>query len=282
VLRRSLVLFGVVLAVLAAGVAAFGRPAAGPARIVSLSPTATETLFAIGAGKQVVAVDKSSNYPPSAPHTSLDGTQSSAEQIASYNPDLVVIQYDPGGLVKALGKLKIQVLVQPAASSLTSAYAQIAQLGAATGHKAAAAAVVSKMKTGIAAAVGKAKSAASGKTVYYELDNTLYSVTSKTFIGQILSLFGLKDIADKAAKAASGYPQLSNEYVVSANPDVIVLADTKCCRQSAATLAKRPGWNDIAAVQNHDVIPLDDDIASRWGPRVVALVQALAAGLKQA
>src|SRR5439155_11095591 len=106
-----------------------------------------------------------------------------------------------------------------------------------------------------------------------------YSVTSKTFVGQILSLFGLKDIADKAAKASSGYPQLSNEYVISANPDVIVLADTKCCRQSAATIAKRPGWSDIAAVKQKDVIPVNDDIASRWGPRVVVLVRALARGL---
>jgi iron complex transport system substrate-binding protein len=280
VLRRSLVLAGVLVAVLAAGVAASGRNQAPPVRIVSLSPTATETLFAIGAGRQVAAVDKSSNYPPSAPRTSLDGTQSSAEAIAAYRPDLVILSYDPGGLVKALDKLKIQTLVQPAAATLSQAYGEIDQLGSVTGHAATARTLVAKMRKQIAAAVSGAKTKAAGKTVYYELDDTLYSVTSKTFIGQILTMFGLKDIADKAAKAASGYPQLSNEYVVSANPDVIVLADTKCCKQSAATLAKRPGWADIAAVQNHDVIALNDDVASRWGPRVVDLVQALGAGLK--
>jgi iron complex transport system substrate-binding protein len=280
VFRRSLALLGLGTLAAALAAAAVARGSSTPARIVSLSPTATEMLYAIGAGKQVVAVDISSNYPRSAPHTSLDGTKSSAESIAAYRPDLVVIQYDPGGLVKALGKLKIRVLVQPAAASLAQAYSEIGQLGTATGHTAAAAALVARMKSQIAAAVKTAPASARGETVYYEIDNTLYSVTSKTFVGQILKLFGLRDIADKAAKAASGYPQLSNEYVVSANPDVIVLADTKCCHQSVQTLAKRPGWGDIAAVKDDHVIALDDDIASRWGPRVVDLVRALARGLR--
>jgi iron complex transport system substrate-binding protein len=88
------------------------------------------------------------------------------------------------------------------------------------------------------------------------------------------------NIADAAADAdAAGYPQLSGEYVVSENPDLIVLADTKCCEQTAATVAKRPGWGQIDAVANWDIVEADDDIASRWGPRTVDFVAVIADAL---
>ena len=120
------------------------RPAAArrsvfPTRIVSLSPTATEDLFAIGAGKQVVAVDNQSNYPSNAPLTKLSGYTPNAEAVAAYNPDLVVVSFDGNHIVEALGKLKIPVLVEPTASTLAQAYTQIEQLGTATGQTAQAA-----------------------------------------------------------------------------------------------------------------------------------------------
>ena len=89
-------------------------------------------------------------------------------------------------------------------------------------------------------------------TYYYELDQTYYSVTSDTFVGQLLGLLGMKSIADQAKGAASsgGYPQLSAEYILKANPDYIILADTICCHQDAATVAKRPGWSALAAVKD--------------------------------
>jgi len=251
-----------------------------PARIVSLSSTATESLFAIGAGDQVIAVDDQSNYPAEAPVTDLSGFQPNVEAIAGYEPDLVVAAYDPGGLVKGLEKVGIPVLVQDAAKDLDGAYAQIETLGAATGHVEEAGDVTDGMRAEIDELVASAPDAAEGLTVYHELGTDLFSATSATFIGSIYERLGLENIADEAKKAGTGYPQLSAEYVVSSNPSLIVLADTKCCGQSAATVAKRPGWKQIDAVADGNVVEADDDVTSRWGPRTVDFVALVVEALE--
>jgi len=247
-----------------------------PQRIVSLSPTATEMLFAVGAGDQVEAVDDQSNYPADAPVTDLSGFEPNVEAIASYEPDLVVYSTEPGDLGAALAGLGIAALVQPAATTLDDVYEQIDQLGVATGNASEARDVVENMQAEIDSITGSIEPASEPVTYYHELDDTYYSVTSSTFIGQLYSLVGLRNIADEARGAGGGYPQLSAEYIVEANPDLIFLADTKCCGQSRQTVAKRPGWGGIAAVKNGGVIPLDDDIASRWGPRVVEYLRQIA------
>jgi len=251
-----------------------------PTRIVSLSPTATEDLFAIGAGKQVVAVDSDSDYPPRAPHTKLSAYTPNAEAIAAYRPDLVVLAEDASGIAEAMSKLSIPVLLQTPAKGLAGAYAQLTQLGKATGHEAGAAAVIARMKRGIAQAVASVPKGAN-LTYYEELGPDYYSATSTTFGGAALKLLGLKDIADAADKSGSGYPKLSGEYIVAANPDLIVLADTTCCGQTAAKVAARPGWSGIAAVEDGGVVAVNDDIASRWGPRIVDFLQAVAAGARK-
>lgn len=252
-----------------------------PERIVSLSPTATETLFAIRAGDQVVAVDDQSNFPAGAPRSKLSGYQPNVEAIAGYRPDLVVAAFDPSGLVKGLRKLGIAVLLQPAATNLDEAYAEIEALGIATGHKPGAKAVVTRMRDRIAELVA---SAPAGKSisVYHELGPDYFSVTSKTFIGSIYKLFGAENIADAAGGKAPDYPQLSAEHILSADPDVIILSDTKCCGQSPETVAARPGWSRIAAVREGNVVPVDDDIASRWGPRTVNFVEIVAKAIAEA
>ena len=247
-----------------------------PERIVSMSPTATEMLFAIGAGGQVVAVDSNSNYPEEAPKTDLSAYQPNIEAIAGYKPDLVVYSDDPGELAAGLGKLGIPALRQPAATRLDDTYAQLDQLGRATGHQAEAGQLTATMR----AEIEKIAAAARPErplTYYHELDKNLYSATSKTFIGQLYAQLGMKNIADAADKEASGYPQLSAEYVVKADPDLIFLADTKCCGQSAKTVAARDGWDQLTAVRSGGVVELDDDVASRWGPRVVDFLKTVAA-----
>jgi cobalamin transport system substrate-binding protein len=244
-----------------------------PTRIVSMSPTATEMLFAIGAGDQVVAADSYSDYPPGAPTTKLSAFEPNAEAIASYEPDLVIYASDPGDLQSSLDKLKIPALSEPAAATLDDVSAQMEQLGQATGHVDEAAAQVSEMKQKIQRVVDEVGDAGKGMTYYYELDDTYYTVTSDTFIGAVLGELGLKNIADQAKGASSGYPQLSAEYIVQADPDLILLADTKCCGQNAEKVAKRPGWQNLTAVQNGGVVELDDDVASRWGPRIADLLQ---------
>jgi iron complex transport system substrate-binding protein len=250
-----------------------------PDRIVSLSPTATEMLFALGAGDQVVAADDNSNYPPEAPTTNLSGYEPNVEAIAKFDPDLVVIATDPGDLEKSLSALGVPVIVDPAAGVLDDAYTQIEQLGVATGHVAEAAEVVAEMKSEIGAQVDELPEFDTPVTFYHELDQTYYSVTSKTFIGQIYRMLGLWNIADEATEAAPDYPQLSAEFIIDANPDIIFLADTKCCDQSATTVASRPGWDRVSAVRTGAVVELDDDVASRWGPRVVDLLRTVVQAL---
>jgi iron complex transport system substrate-binding protein len=236
-------------------------------------------LFAIGAGKQVVAVDDQSNYPTSAPKTDLSSFKPNVEAVATYKPDLVVISAG-GEVAKGLEALGTQVLVQPAVKDLAGTYGQLQELGRATGHVGEAGAVVTKMKKDLAALKASLPSGVQGLTYYHELDNTLFTATSKTFIGSVYATLGLKNIADAADKDASGYPQLSAEYILQADPDLIFLADTKCCQQSAATVAQRAGWSQIKAVKNGAVVQLDDDIASRWGPRVVDFVRTVAQRLE--
>ena len=246
--------------------------------LVSLSPSATETLYAIGAGRQVVAVDELSDYPRRAPQTKLSGYTPNVEAIAAYRPDLVVLVFDAGDAVAGLRRLGIRTVVQPAPVNLEQAYRRIRLLGAVTGHVKQARRLVGTMRTGISRAVASVPRRR--LTVYHELTPDYYSATSRTFIGRIYTLFGLRNIADAAPGSASGYPQLSAEYIVAANPSLIVLADGKCCGQSAATVAARPGWSSIAAVRSRSIVAIDDSIASRWGPRVVNFVRAVAAALR--
>ena len=95
------------------------------------------------------------------------------------------------------------------------------------------------------------------------------------------SQLGLRNIADQA-EGDTGYPQLNAETIIAANPDLIFLADTKCCGESLDTVRARDGWADIAAVANGNVFAMDDDIASRWGPRVVEYMQQVADAAEQA
>ena len=259
---------------------------AKPAHIVSLSPTATETLYAVGAGGQVVAVDSDSDYPASAPVTKLSGLTPNVEAIAKYNPDLVIASENSNGLVTGLTKLGIPVLIEPAATDLDGAYDQINQIGAATGHAAQAASTVASMKSQIAAAVQQAGTSHQSLSYYWELSaNPYYSAASSTFIGQIVGLFGLKNIADAADKASDGgYPELSEEYIVAAKPQIIFLSDNQAADggQTPAIVGKRAGWDVIPAVKNGEVIGLNDDIASRWGPRLPQLVAQIAQAVEKA
>ena len=248
--------------------------AAQPERIVSLSPTATEDLFAIGAGDQVIAVDDQSDYPQGVPTTKLSGFEPNVEAIAGYDPDLVVYATETGDLGDSLEALGVTALQLDAPPDLDGAFAQMDVLGQATGHADEASTLVEQLRAKVDDVV-TSSAGAEGLTFYHELDDTYYSVTSDTFIGQLYAMLALENIADAAKGASSGYPQLSAEYVVDQDPDLIFLADTECCGQSATTVAKRPGWTDLRAVTDGGVVELDDDVASRWGPRVVDLLEQI-------
>lgn len=255
---------------------------ATPKRIVSLSATATEMLYAIGAGPQVVAVDKYSTDPPNAPTTTLTGAETGAEGYMAFRPDLVVLAFDTAhSLVAQLKLLHVATLLLPPAATLNDTYDQFKELGVATGHLGAAnaeVASISRQLDAIAASVGNR---AKGLTYYDELDPTLYTATSKTFIGALYARLGMVNIADPADHDGSGYPQLNAEALIQANPDLVFLSDTVCCAQSAATFATRPGFSNLRAVQQGHVFALDASIASQWGPRVVDFLQTIAKDIDQ-
>jgi len=250
--------------------------AAKPEKIVSLSPTATEMLYAIGAGDQVAAIDDMSNYPveSASKASKLSGFEPNVEAIAAYEPDLVVISNDIASIAQQLTSLNIPVWLGSAAATLDDTYTQVEQLGTLTGNTAGAQTLVAQMKSDIETALSGVEKLAD-VPVFWELDDTYFSITSNTFVGALLTQFGFKSIAD-GVEAGNDYPQLNAESIIAANPKVVFLADTKCCTQDAAKVAARPGWSAIDAVINSRVVELDDDVASRWGPRIVNLVKALA------
>jgi iron complex transport system substrate-binding protein len=254
-----------------------------PTRIISLSPSATEILYAIGSGKQVIAVDDLSNYPSEAPITKLSAFNPNVEALLNYKPDLIILNADATKALEvkaALEKLKVKVFLESAPSSPREAYLEIAALGRATGKLSGAQKVISEMKSKISAAIKSGK-ATKKITFFHELDNTLYTATSDTFIGKVYKDFNLVNIADPAAKADSaGYPQLQSEYVIKSNPKIIFLADAQY-GESLATLSKRAGWNGISAVKNKNVVALPEDIPSRWGPRLVDFYEFIATAISK-
>ena len=241
---------------------------AAPSRIVSLSATSTEILFAIGAGDQVVAVDSLSNYPPEAPLLAdLSAFEPSLEAIAAQEPDLVVMSYDPGEIVAGLEALGIPVVLHGTATSLDDAYAQIADLGVETGQVDGAAEVVAQMRADIDEIVAAMPERDTALRIYHEVDDTFYSASSNSFTGELYTLLGLENIADGADVDGFGYPQLSVEYVIETDPQLIIITDE--VGYGVDDVVARPGWEVISAVQNGNIVQVDADIASRWGPRLV-------------
>src|SRR5690606_25059818 len=240
-------------------------------------------LFAVGAGDQVVAVEENSDYPEGVPVTDLSGFDPNLEAIIGYEPDLVVLTDDTNDVLAGLERVGVPALHTPAAETLEDVYAQIEQVGAATGHADGAAELVDDLRAEIDGLVARVPDEAAGATYYHELDAQLFTVTSDTFVGEVYALAGLENVADPADAdgQAAGYPQLSAEFLVDADPDLVFLADTECCGESAETFAARPGFASMTAVERGHVFPLDDDVASRWGPRVVDFLGAIVDAAEQ-
>jgi iron complex transport system substrate-binding protein len=255
--------------------AALAKPI--PKAIVSLSPTATETLFALGAGGLVKAVDTMSSYPPSAPRTDLTSATPNIDKLMTFGPDLVVLSEDRAGTAATLTARGVTVIVQTPAVSLDDSYAQIRQLGATIGRAAEAEQLVEGMQAKIAEIVSKTPP--TPLRYYHERTDQFASVTSASFLGQLYGLLNLRSIADASAAPGSREATLSAQAIIDANPDLIVLADTKCCRQTSDTLRSRPGWGALTAITTSTVVIVDDDLASQWGPRIVDLLQAISGRL---
>jgi iron complex transport system substrate-binding protein len=225
-------------------------------------------------------VDDFSNYPEGTPMTDLSGFEPNVEAITTYEPDLVVLSFDANDVVAGLERVDIPVLEYPAATSLDESYDQITRLGTATGHSGEAADVVDDMRADIDDLADQAAEQDGALTYYHELDDQLHTATSGTFIGQVYALAGLENVADPADDG-TGYPQVSAELLLESDPDMIFLAD-EAAGVDAAAVAARPGWGEMAAVRNGDIVELDPDITSRWGPRVVDFLRTVVKATSEA
>ena len=243
-----------------------------PKRIISLSPSITEILFEIGSGNQVIAVDNLSNYPNEAPITDISAYDPNVEAISLLNPDLVILSYNIKNLKTALKKMGIETIYLPAPLNFEDILDQIDYLGLQTGNEDKAKKLISKMKNRMKT-LQKLRENEKATKIYHEIDPNYYSPSKFSFIGDIYQKLNYKNVADKADISNLGYPKLSPELIISENPDLIVLPgkDNKYVEK----VKLRPGWGYIEAVKKNNFLLTNNDIASRWGPRILNFASIL-------
>jgi iron complex transport system substrate-binding protein len=254
---------------------------AGPAQhIVSMAPSNTELLFAVGAGSQVVGRDTLSDYPPQARSLAdIGGSMGTfdTEAIVALHPDLVLAaEINPPDLVASLQKLGLTVYYLKNPVTLDGLYANLETVGALTGYAAAAATFVASLKARVAAVDAKVATATTRPSVYYELDGTdptkPYTSGGGTFVDQLIHQAGGVNIFTQLNTA---WPQVSLEQLLVDNPQIILLGDS-AYGETPDKVSGRPGWGSLLAVKNKQVYPFDDNLVSRPGPRLVDGLEALA------
>ncbi len=253
----------------------------GPARrVVSLAPSNTEILFAIGAGDQVVGRDELSDYPEDAKkRTSVGGSmgQYSTEAILAQEPDLVLAsELNPPELIKTLEDLDLTVYYLQNPASLEELYVNLNTVAKMTGREREAQALVDSLKHRVAAVDERLAGASDRPTVFYELDSTdpakPWTAGPGTFIDLLIDRAGGENIG---SQLDSDWAQISLEQLVALDPDLILLGDSIWGVAPEAVQA-RPGWEALSAVKNNHVFPFDDNLVSRPGPRLVEGLEQLA------
>ena len=241
---------------------------APPRRIVSLAPSATEIVFALGAGDRLVAVDNFSDFPAEAgalPH--IGGFRTSPETVVSHAPDLI-LGLKSGNLPAQLTDLKQPLFVFDP-DDLEGVYRNIAVVGTMLDRESEAEKLVAGMRARIDAVAQKAKTATTTPRVLHEVDATdptrVFVAGPHNFIDSMITVAGGRNVA---ADAPLKYPQLTAEQVVARDPEVIVLADA-AFGVTPEMVAARPGWGAVRAVKGKAIYPIDDNLVSRPGPRLV-------------
>lgn len=248
-------------------------------RVLSMAPSNTEILFAVGAGDQIVGRDDFSDYPEAAKNVASIGSTFEAlntELIVSMKPDLVLAaEINTPEQVKVLEDLGLTVYYLKNPTTLEEMYTNLGIVAQLTSHEAEAATLVESLKKRVAAVDEKIISLNSRFNVFYELDGTdpakPYTAGKGTFITLLIERAGGYNIASDI----DGYPQLSLEQVVAADPAFIILGDAKF-GTTPESIAQRPGWANLSAVKNKQVFPFNDDLLSRPGPRMVDGLEELA------
>jgi len=248
-------------------------------RIVSMAPSNTEILFAIGASSQVVGRDDFSDYPSAVQSLpKVGGTDKyNNEQIVALQPDLVLAaEINTTDQVKALESLGLTVYYLKNPTTLEEMYGNLETVAKLTGHEADAVTLIASLKARVAAVDNKIMTVTSRPSVFYEIDATdpakPYTAGSATFIDLLIQRAGGTNIA---GTSKDQYPQLSLEQVVALNPSFILLGDS-LYGVTPDVVKARPGWGSLSAVKNGNVIPVDDNLFSRPDPRLVDGLELLA------
>ena len=244
-----------------------------PERIASLSPGATEILFAIGAGENVGASDNFSDYPPEAEQTTkLDAFEPNLEAIVAVEADLIIVAHNQDNVVEALDDLGEPVLYLVVPEGVEGVFEQIRLFGRVTDHQQEAEDLARSLEARIVAIEAKLADVDQGPRVFHELDNTLYTAAPDSFVGDLYNLLKAQNVA---AGSDNPYPQLTQEIIIERDPEVIILADEEF-GETPETVKSRPGWDVISAVKNDRIHGIDPNTVSRPGPRVVDALEELA------
>lgn len=255
--------------------------AAPAVKVVSLAPSNTEIVFALGAGNSLIGRDDFSDYPPEAAAVPSIGSlypSVNAEAVIALEPDLVLAAgiTNPED-VQRLADLGLTVYSGRVNTGLDDIYADIGDIGQLIGRGAEAEALVADMRARAEAVTSQTSGLADKPLVFYELDATEpakpWTPGPNTFLSQLIALAGGTNAGDIASDA---YAQLSLEQLVAQDPDVIILGSATYGGQTPELVAQRTGWESIAAVRNGAVYTFDDNLVSRPGPRVVEGLEALA------
>jgi iron complex transport system substrate-binding protein len=254
-----------------------------PQRIVSLAPSITEQLFAVGAGARVVGVTIYDNYPPQVQQLERVGgyvaKSISVEKIISLRPDLVLSRGEiQKSVIEALERVGLAVVaIEP--GDFDEVYATIVLIGRLTDRVQQATRVVAEMQQQVARIRERVATIppAQRVTVFYKAyDEPLMTAGPSTFIGRMIEMAGGMNIF---AELQESYPQVSAEEVLRRNPTVILAPANSGLSLSPAQTIQRPGWRSIAAVKNHRIHLLDDDLVSRPGPRLAEALEAVTRAL---
>ena len=249
-----------------------------PERMVSLMPSNTEIAFELGLGDEIIGITDNDTYPEEAlEKEKVGGMEFNVEKIISLKPDLVLAHGGSMGMSsEGFGQLKdagITVLVVNDAKTFADVYDSIEMIGKATGTVEEAEKLVTDMKSKVEEIQEKAADVKEEdmKKVYVEVDPSLYTVGKNTFMDEMLTMIKAENIVKE-----EGWPQLNQEAIIEANPDVIITTYGFYTENAVEQVLGREGWQDINAIKNKQVVDVHSDKVTRSGPRLVEGVEELA------
>jgi iron complex transport system substrate-binding protein len=249
-----------------------------PKRIVALAPSNTEILFALGAEDRIVAVDQWSDHPPAAKtKPRISPFSPSLEQIVKLRPDLILAAHGSAEPVLPLDRQGVKVLVL-APRTLEDVYRNILLIGRIVEAEGRAKRLVDAMRRRVAAVLAKVRGAPRPK-VFVELDASdpirPFTAGPGSFVDLLVQLAGGVNVA---ASSRTAWPQFSLEELLRADPDMIILADELVTvnPQTPQTVARRPGWSLLRAVDRGAMYSINAELISRPGPRIVEGLELMA------